>query len=339
MKITNTGCLFCLFLLVIFFPQSIHAQNIKYDNPIAEQRADPFIYKDADGTYYFIATVPEFDRIEIRSAKTINGLKKAKAKVVWQKHSTGEMGSHIWAPELHKINGVWYIYFAAGGAENETQWDIRMFVLSNKSANPLEGEWQEEGKIKTNMNAFALDATTFEHNGKQYLVWAERTPQQNSGSSLLIAEMVTPSTLKEQQVVICRPTYDWETVVYEVNEGAAVIKRNGKIFITYSASTTDHNYAMGMIWADENANLLDAASWQKSTKPVFYTNDRLLRFGPGHNSFTVAEDGKTDIMVYHARNYKEINGHPLGDPNRHTRVRVLHWTKDGFPDFRQEEGD
>ncbi|MBN2637001.1 MAG: hypothetical protein JXR61_12080 [Prolixibacteraceae bacterium] len=32
-------------------------------------------------------------------------------------------------------------------------------------------------------------------------------------------------------------------------------------------------------------------------------------------------------------------GHPLGDPNRDTRVRILHWTEDCSPDFRQEEGD
>jgi len=340
MKIFNIWrFLLPVILNVAFFSQATHAQNIKYNNPIAEQRADPCIYRNSDGTYYFIATVPEFDRIEIRSAKTINGLKTATAKTVWRKHNSGQMGSHIWAPELHKINGVWYIYFAAGGAEEETQWDIRMFALSNKSANPMEGEWKEEGQILTKMESFSLDATTFEYKGKQYFVWAQKTPEQKSGSSLLIAEMANPTKLKEQQVLICKPTYDWETIVYEVNEGPAVIRRNGKIFITYSASNTDYNYAMGMIWADENSNLLDQASWHKSDKPVFYTNDKLLRFGPGHNSFTVAEDGKTDLMVYHARNYKEIKGHPLGDPNRHARVRVLHWGKDGFPDFRQEEGD
>jgi GH43 family beta-xylosidase len=57
----------------------------------------------------------------------------------------------------------------------------------------------------------------------------------------------------------------------------------------------------------------------------------LNRFGPGHNSFTVAEDGTTDVMIYHARDYKEINGEPLYDPNRHTRARVLKWTDDGMP--------
>jgi GH43 family beta-xylosidase len=44
-------------------------------------------------------------------------------------------------------------------------------------------------------------------------------------------------------------------------------------------------------------------------------------------------------MIYHARNYKEIAGEPLYDPNRHTRARVLRWTEDGMPDFGQELDD
>jgi GH43 family beta-xylosidase len=151
--------------------------------------------------------------------------------------------------------------------------------------------------------------------------------------------MNSPTSLTGPEVVISQPEFDWEKVKYEVNEGPAVIKRNGRIFITYSASATDHNYAVGLLWIHENENLLDTAAWQKSPTPVFYTNEEIHRFGPGHNCFTIAQDGKTDILIYHARNYREIQGDPLSDPNRHTRARVLHWTEDGFPDFRQEEGD
>lgn len=324
-------------LVMALFAQSAFAQKLKYNNPVVEQRADPCIFRDSDGTYYFIATVPEYDRIEIRTAQNINGLTEAVPKVIWRKHETGAMGSHIWAPELHKIDGVWYIYFAAGGAENV--WNIRMYAISNKSANPMEGEWKEEGRIMSKLESFSLDATTFEHKGKRYYVWAQKLPEQPNGSSIWIAEMANPTTLKGPQVVISKPIYDWEKVRYEVNEGPSVIVRNGKIFMTYSASNTDYHYAMGLLWADADADLLDASSWHKSEKPVFYTNEAVKRFGPGHNCFTVAEDGKTDLMVYHARDYKEIKGHPLDDPNRATRVRVLKWKKDGFPDFQQEVGD
>jgi GH43 family beta-xylosidase len=56
-------------------------------------------------------------------------------------------------------------------------------------------------------------------------------------------------------------------------------------------------------------------------------------YGPGHNSFTVAEDGKADLLVYHARTYTEIVGDPLWDPNRHTYVKPLRWGTAGMPAF------
>ena len=39
-------------------------------------------------------------------------------------------------------------------------------------------------------------------------------------------------------------------------------------------------------------------------------------------------------MIYHCRNYTEIKGDPLFDPNRHARVGVVKWTADG-PGFRR----
>ncbi len=310
--------------------------KIKYDNPLVAQRADPWVVKGKDNMYYFIATAPEYDRIELRKSNTINGLKEAEAKVIWKKHKTGVMGHHIWAPELHHIDGKWYIYFAAGEAERV--WNIRMYVLSNESEDPTQGEWKEEGRIYTQRESFSLDATTFEHNGRRYLIWAQGV-REGENTSLLLSEMESPIKLKGPEIEITHPEFDWERAGYKVNEGPAVIKRNGKIFVSYSASATDHNYCVGLLWADEDADLLDVNSWNKSDKPVFYTNEALKRYGPGHNSFTVAEDGKTDVLIYHARDYKELKGSPLSDPNRDTRARVINWTEEGFPDFRQNEQD
>ena len=79
------------------------------ENPLILQRADPWIWRHDDGTYYFTASVPQYDRIELRRSKTLAGLASAEPKVIWRKHPAGEMGAHIWAPELHRIDGVWYI--------------------------------------------------------------------------------------------------------------------------------------------------------------------------------------------------------------------------------------
>jgi len=47
----------------------------------------------------------------------------------------------------------------------------------------------------------------------------------------------------------------------------------------------------------------------------------------------VLPDGQTDVMVYHARNYAQIVGNPLRDPNRHARAQIVRWKPDGTPDF------
>lgn len=301
---------------------------------ILEQRADPWVYLHTDGYYYFTASVPEYDLIELRRAKTLQALRTAEPVTAWVKHETGPMSDLIWAPELHYIHGKWYLYFAAAKSREIVNglFDHRMFVLENESENPLDGEWVEKGQIQTEWDSFALDATVFEHHESHYLVWAQKDPAIDGNSNLYIAELENPWTIKLPQVMLTKPEFDWETRGFLVNEGAAVLKRNGRIFITYSASATDENYCMGMLCASDDADVLNPASWSKSFRPVFQTNADVNQFGPGHNSFTVNEQGE-DVIVYHARTYTEIEGDPLYDPNRHTRAQVFTWNEEGRPEF------
>ncbi len=307
-----------------------------FPNPLVLQRADPYIYKHTDGFYYFIATAPQYLRIELRRSETIAGLSAAEPKNVWKAHETGPMGNHIWAPELHFINGKWYIYFAAGDAEEI--WRIRMYVLENDSPNPLEGTWTEKGEVKTAWDDFSLDATTFENHGKRYYVWAQKDREETVNSNIYISEMENPWTLKGPQAQLTTPDFSWETMMYKVNEGPAILKRNGKIFVTYSVNATDRNYRLGMLWADEDSDLLKPESWTKSPGPVFSTSEDNGIYGPGHNSFTTDENGE-DVLVYHARNYKDLEVYSLHDWNRHARVKRFTWTRDGFPDFGEPQKD
>ncbi|WP_096438635.1 glycoside hydrolase family 43 protein [Alteribacter populi] len=312
-----------------------------YRNPIIEQRADPWVYKHEDGYYYFTGSVPEYDRIEVRRAKTIEGLRDATPKTVWRKYKSGPLSANIWAPEIHFIDRKWYIYFAAARTTKTDNglFDHRMYALECDAANPVEGSWVEKGQVKSKWETFCLDATSFEHEGERYYVWAQKDPDIEGNSNMYIAKMENPWTLTDDQVMITTPEYDWERIGFYVNEGAAILKRNGKIFMTFSASATDHNYCMGLLYADESANLLDSASWKKVDKPVFQTSEANGQYGPGHNSFTVSEDGKKDVLIYHGRNYKEIEGDPLYDPNRHTRAQVIEWDEDGFPIFGEPKPD
>src|SRR5690606_27650994 len=86
---------------------ALHADTTPYPNPLILQRADPHLTLHPDGWYYFMGTVPEYDRLEVRRARSIPALATADATVIWRKHPTGPMGAHIWAPELHHIDGKW----------------------------------------------------------------------------------------------------------------------------------------------------------------------------------------------------------------------------------------
>ncbi|MCC3655611.1 glycoside hydrolase family 43 protein [Streptomyces sp. S07_1.15] len=302
-----------------------------YANPLIRNRADPHIHRHTDGHYYCTATVPEYDRIVLRRSATLAGLAGAGETVIWRRHGSGDMGAHIWAPEIHHIDGAWYIYFAAGRTDDV--WRIRMWVLENRNADPFSGTWTERGRITTAWDTFSLDATTFVHRGTRYLAWAQHEPGMDNNTAVFLSEMAGPWTLTGPQVRLTTPEYAWETAGYKVNEGPAVIQRNGRVFLAYSASATDSNYCLGLLTADDTADLLAPASWSKSPRPVFTSSDATGQYGPGHNSFTVAEDGRTDVLVYHARQYKEISGDPLNDPNRHTRLQELGWKPDGTPDF------
>jgi GH43 family beta-xylosidase len=313
-------------------PTSTQASpGVRYTNPLVPQRADPHIFKHTDGHYYYTATVPEYDRIILRRATTLQGLSTATEKVIWTKHATGEMAAHIWAPEIHFIDGRWYVYFAAGSSDDI--WRIRMYVLQSSGPDPFTSTWTERGRLVTPWDTFSLDASTFVHNGVRYLIWAQQPPGSDVNSGLYIARMRDPWTISGTPTLLSTPTLAWETIGFKVNEGPSVIVRNGRIFMTFSASATDANYCMGLLTASASADLLDAASWSKRPTPVFTSNDATSQYGPGHNSFTTSEDGRSDILVYHDRDYRDISGDPLDDPNRRTRVQKLYWNADGTPNF------
>ncbi len=310
----------------------------QYNKPFIEQRADPYVCR-YNGSFYFTASVPAYDRIILRKSDTLEGLKDAEEKTLWVKHDSGEMSKHIWAPELHYLDGKWYIYFAAGQAEDV--WKIRPYVLECLGQDPMNDEWVERGMIQRSdddiysFKAFSLDSTVFEAGGDRYYIWAEKVSVGIQISNLYIAKMESPLKLSTAQVLLTTPDYDWERRDIWVNEGPAVLKKDGKIFVTYSASATGEVYCMGMLSIDEDKDLLDPREWKKEKKPVLCSDPEKGFYGPGHNSFVRLEDGR-DVCMFHARTYREIVGDPLYDPNRHAMIMEVKWDKNGLPIFDYE---
>ena len=299
-----------------------------------EQRADPYILRK-DGWYYFTASVPAFDRVILRKARTLEELPAAEEKVVWSKHPDGDMSCNIWAPEIHYVDGKWVIYFAAArdGADKDGCFDHRTYALVNPAEDPTEGEFSEAGRIDTGWESFTIDSTTVVFEGKRYFIWAQRDFGIPGNSNLYIAEMKNALELKLPAVLLSIPEYDWECRGFLVNEGPGCLIHDGRLYMTYSGSATDERYAMGLLALKAGGDPLNAADWEKSAKPVMVTEEKNGLYGPGHNSFTKDEDGN-DILVFHARPYPGFRGSALSDPNRHCFLRKIRYNDAGEPIFQ-----
>ena len=299
-------------------------------------RADPYITKAQDGTYYFTASVPEYDGIRLRWAATLAALVEAGETEVWHRHEAGPMSFNIWAPELHRMmDGHYYIYFAGG--DKDEIFKIRPYVLKCESDDPMAGPWTECGMMQAadddpfSFRAFSLDATVFENKGAWYYVWAEKVGVGKQISNLYIARMESPTKLATVQVLLTTPDYSWERGEFWVDEGPAVIRHGNRLWLTFSASDTGPSYCVGLMSAEVESDLLDPLSWTKEREPFFASAPAFGLYGPGHNSFTKDGDGQ-DIMVFHARpTEKIVTDDPLYDDSRSTYLAPLSWDADGRP--------
>jgi len=324
----------------------------QFNDPFIAQRADPHVVKGNDGYYYFTASYPMigsedptgYDRVILRKAETIEGLASAEEITIWDVDRSPISERWVWAPEIHEINGTWYVLFTTSRPEWGV-WGIRPIIIAcNKGdRDPMKPEnWESEGHFSESVEGdemafkhFSLDMTYFENKGTHYVSWAEKP----NLSNIMIASIDPdqPWKLTSKATLLSIPQYGWERKGQTwVNEGSAVIKNEGKVFLAFSASTVDEAYSIGILHADEDADLLDVNSWTKIPYPLLSSDDLDGQVGPGHNSFTIDEHGHP-LLVYHARTVGEVSGPGdkgdggLFDPGRHARIRPVHFDAKGIP--------
>lgn len=321
-------------LYIIFLSPACFAQNSgTFTNPLLPSGADPWVIHQ-DGYYYYMNTTP--NRLVIRKTKNMADLVNAEKKTIWKAVAGTSYSHSIWAPELHFIQGKWYVYFAADDGQNETH---RMYVLENSSKDPLKGKWIFKGKISDPSDRWAIDGSVFEYRKKWYMIWSGWEGDVNGQQNIYIAQLKNPWTIEGERVRISYPLYGWEKngdlsdngiTHVNVNEGPEILMHQGDVFLIYSASGcwTDY-YALGMLKLMNKDNLLDSLSWKKYPKPVFSQSPENGVYAPGHNSFFKSPDGTQDWILYHANNHP---GAGCG-PERSPRMQPFTWNEDGTPNF------
>jgi len=288
----------------------------KFYSVIMQDGADPWMYKHSDGFYYFTKTTG--NNVTIWKSSTITGIDAAEKREI----ATG--GQNVWAPEIHYLQGAWYIYYAKDDGDNANH---RMYVMENTSADPMQGTWTDKGQITDTTNRWGIDGTAFEVKGQLYYIWSGWEGSENVSQRLYIARMSNPWTISSERVEIARPEYAWETNHQpNVNEGPQVYVKGRTINLLYSASGSwTNDYSLGLITADTRSDLLKPASWNKRDKPVFASANGV--YGPGHASLTTSPDGREDWIIYHAAKFDGSGW------NREIRAQEFDWNRDGTPDL------
>lgn len=332
-----------VYIALCLFIASISAfSQATFSNPLLPSGADPWsIYKD--GYYYYTHTLG--NRIDIWKTKNLADLKTAERKTIWIPPSNTKYSKEIWAPEIHFLQGKWYVYFAADDGKNDNH---RLYVLENASADPFADTWVFKGKISDPSDKWAIDGSVFEFKKQLYMVWSGWGGDTNGRQDIYIAKLKNPWTIEGNRVKISHPEHEWERhgdlndpgnpPHVDVNEGPQVLVYKDKVHIIYSASGcwTDF-YALGMLSTSAKSDLMDASAWKKSAKPVFQKSEANKVFAPGHNSFFKSPDGKEDWILYHAN---AEPGQGCGG-HRSPRAQKFTWNADGAPLFGEpvKEGD
>jgi GH43 family beta-xylosidase len=299
-----------------------------FTNPLLPGGPDPSIVRDGS-VYYYMHTLG--DRLEILRTRDITDLAHAERRVVWRPSPPADNGHSIWAPELHRIDGRWYIYYTATRTGHDDDAHRGIFVLENASGDPLTGDWIDRGRLATAHPG--IDGTTFAHRGRRYFVYS---PYVGADSDLAIVAMRDPVTLTGPETIIAVPDRPWERRGgRQILEGPAVVAApNGDLYLSYSASACwSDDYALGLLHAPADGDLLDARSWRKAPRPVLATSAKAGVYAPGHNGFFDTPGGQTWI-VYHANSGPGMKCTSRRSP----RIQRVTW-QGGRPVFAPPAGD
>lgn len=302
-------------------PVSIDSQPIRtFKNPVVESGADPWVVQH-NGAYYFCQS--HRGAIEVNKAARLQDLGIDQWRRVWRPQRGTAYSRELWAPELHYLQGKWWIYVAADDGNNDNH---RMYVLEGTSQDP-QAPFVFKGKIAAPCDRWAIDGTVLQMPDERlFFIWSGWEGSVNVAQHLYIAPMTNPWTISGERVRISSPEFEWEKQGNPlINEGPQVLRNGTNLFLIYSASGSwGDDYCLGQLkWT--GGDVLRGDSWVKHPKPVFSRTKEV--FGPGHCSFAKSPDGTEDWIIYHSAKWSGAGW------NRRINMQPFDWHPDGSPDF------
>ncbi len=216
----------------------------------------------------------------------------------------------LWAPEVAYDDGVFYMYYSAGGEEGEGH---RLRVAT--AAHPA-GPFEDCGVVLTPDEPFSIDAHPFrdERDGRWYLYYCrdflDLGGDGRVGTGIVVDRLVSMTRLAGEPRTVARPHAEWQ--LYERQrrwygrvwdwytlEGAFVRKHGGRYYCFYSGGAwREPNYGVSYVVGDHP--LGPFAPEAGADGPTILRTRPGQAIGPGHASVVRAPDNARDYLVYHA---------------------------------------
>lgn len=305
-----------------------------YQNPLSAtiDNADPcIVYSEKDQCYYGISTGDK--TLTMYRAKSLKDMFGAcESAVVYEANDQEDTYGHFWAPELHFINGRWYIYTSTH-LSREDEFFKHVMCLQAKTDDPFDGF---ELGAHINKDVFGIDPTIYQdkkHN-KLYLCFSIVDDGKTvviGKQRLAIQEMKSPTEPVGEFSIIAEATYDWEQVPpynggFTINEGAYFIEKDDRLFIVYSGNGCwSDDYLLGIL-EYTGGDILSPDSWVKDNVPLLVKGNG--NYGPGHATFFYSPD-KTELWVCH-HCLHESDPENVVMP-RHCHCQKVYFDETGFP--------
>ena len=315
-----------LFIFSIFPIGAGAAEENRYNpffsNPLSGGQ-DPTTTKLEDG-YYYTCFANGSNTIYLKRGQSLMELAKAESKVIWVAPPKIQYG-YLWAPYIYRIDGKWYVYFTSG-LPNDVG-NPYSYCIENSSPNPFEGSWTEKGLIKTESNGLACGIEMI--NGERYFSYTKYYWNKNHSrfiESPNVVKMLNPWTVTGEEIQLAIPEYNWEIFGDEINEGSAMLEKDGKYYFSYSTSGYwMDQYGVGLSVAEKGSDLLNPLSWKKHPIPLISKSAENSVFGPGSPRYTKSEDGLEDWLIFHVGPVQGKTGNI-----RTIFLQKVYWANDGF---------
>ena len=260
-----------------------------YTNPIATG-ADPFVLCH-EGVYYLYSTNSPMQGYKVSVSTDLKSwTDKGYCLTAEDVYGTPTSTQGFWAPEVYYYNDQFYMIYTVEGHLGVAVSDSPLGPFKSPKQSYINNDKQEiDGHL------------FFDDDGKVYIYFVRCGSDvgQGRGNEIFGAEFdMNTFTYKNEKCLVYpeKNTWEWIGDAGYVAEGPAVLKHEGRYYLTYSANGyTSQNYAIGLAISD--TPLGDYAKYKDN--PILKKDPYLNVYGPGHHSFTYSPDGKELFIVYH----------------------------------------